>query len=332
MQVWGQKHNKIKDIGAVVLSVILALGVFFALGEVALRIYTGDVIFYDIEMTRYANELKLPSANPLIAHIHRPNGSSVLMGVPVEISADGLRDDDYPVARTESRRIAFLGDSLTFGWGVASDDTFQSILERELNQAQSIEILNFGTGNYNTEQQVNLFIEKGLKYAPDEVVVWYFINDAEPTPQPSPWAFLGHSRMATFVWSRVKTVQSRLFSSRSYQDYYADLYRDESIGWTRTKEAFIQLQKLAEEQGMEMKVVLLPELHDPKNQPFEREYAQVRRFLDGLDIQVLDLNPYFASEEDPQRLWVALDDAHPNAVAHARIAELTQPFVLGTEQ
>jgi len=323
---------KLKDVGATLLSVILALGVFFALGEVALRIYTRNVIFYDIEMTRYANELKLPSANPRIAHVHRPDSSSVLMGVPVEISSDGLRDAAYPVSRTESRRIAFLGDSLTFGWGVAREDTFESILERELNQTHPIEILNFGTGNYNTEQQVNLFIEKGLKYAPDEVVVWYFINDAEPTPQPSPWAFLGYSRMATFVWSRIKTVQSRLSSSRSYQDYYADLYRDENTGWVRTKQAFIQLQKLTEEQGMEMKVVFLPELHDPKSQPFERQYAQVRRFLDGRGIQVLDLNPYFASEEDPQRLWVALDDAHPNAVAHARIAELTQSFVLGAAQ
>ena len=254
------------------------------------------------------------------------------MGVPVEISADGLRDAAYPVPRAESRRIAFLGDSLTFGWGVAREDTFESLLERELSQGQSVEILNFGTVNYNTEQQVNLFIEKGLKYAPDAIVVWYFINDAEPTPQASPWAFLGYSRMATFVWSRVKTVRSRLFSSRSYQDYYADLYRDENTGWVSTKQAFIQLQKLAEEQGMELKVVLLPELHDPKSQPFEREYAQVRRFLDERGIPVLDLNPYFASEEDPQRLWVALDDAHPNAVAHARIAELTQSFVLGAAQ
>ena len=314
------------------LSIVIALGVIFALGEVALRIYTRNVIFYDIEMTRYANELKLPSPNPRIAHIHRPDSSSVLMGVTVEINADGLRDQDYPVQRTDSRRVAFLGDSLTFGWGVAREDTFESILERELNRIEPVEILNFGTGNYNTEQQVNLFIDKGLKYAPDEVVVWYFINDAEPTPQASPWSFLGHSRMATFLWSRIKSVQSRWFSSRSYQSYYANLYRDENIGWVRTKEAFIQLQEVCEEKEIELRVVLLPELHDPKSQPFEREYRQVLQFLDERGIEALDLNPYFVSEEDPQRLWVALDDAHPNAVAHGQIAKLTLPFLTGRER
>jgi len=319
-------------IGGAILSAVIALGAFFLIGEVALRIYTRHVIFYDVEMTRYANELKIRSSNPRIAHVHRPGGSSVLMGVPVEINADGLRDQDYPVQRTESRRIAFLGDSLTFGWGVASEDTFESILERELNRIRPTEILNFGTGNYNTEQQVNLFIEKGLKYEADEVVVWYFINDAEPTPQESPWAFLGYSRLATFVWSRIKTVKSRLFSSRSYQDYYADLYREENIGWLRTKEAFIQLQKVSDEKGIEMKVVLLPELHDPKSQPFEREYGQVMQFLHQRGIEVLDLNPYFASEEDPQRLWVALDDAHPNAEAHGRIARLVLPILTGKER
>jgi len=48
---------------------------------VALRVYTHYTICYDIEMTRYANELKIPSANPRIGHVHRPSSSSTLMGL-----------------------------------------------------------------------------------------------------------------------------------------------------------------------------------------------------------------------------------------------------------
>src|SRR5262245_51134411 len=90
------------------LSVVVALGIFSVLGELALRVYTHYTIFYDIEMTRYANELKIPSPNPRIRHVHRPSSSGTLMGVPVHINADGLRDRDYPLARNDSRRIVFL--------------------------------------------------------------------------------------------------------------------------------------------------------------------------------------------------------------------------------
>jgi len=323
---------QLKTVLSNVLSVVIALGIFSVLGEVALRVYTRYAIFYDIEMTRYANEIKIPSTNPRIGHVHRPLSSSTLMGVPVQINADGLRDRDYTVARNDSHRMVFLGDSLTFAWGVASSDSFESLLEDELSGMLPTEILNFGTGNYNTEQEVNLFLEKGLKYAPDEVVLWYFLNDAEPTPQPSPWAFLGHSRLATFFWSRIKTVLSRVDASRSYQDYYAELYRDDAQGWARTKQAFIELQDVCEENNIALKVVLLPELHELQAQPFQREYAQVNDFLQGRGIDVLNLYPTFASEQNSQSLWVALDDAHPNAVAHKRIAELTSSFIMENTQ
>jgi len=39
------------------------------------------------------------------------------------------------------------------------------------------------------------------------------------------------------------------------------------------------------------------------------------------------LTPQFKNEIDPQELWVAMDDAHPNARAHALIAKYTIGFI-----
>ena len=50
----------------------------------------------------------------------------------------------------------------------------------------------FRSGNYNTTQEVNLLIDKGLKYQPDQVVLFYFINDAEPVPKKSRFPGLGY--------------------------------------------------------------------------------------------------------------------------------------------
>src|SRR5262249_43999443 len=160
---------------------------------ILMRLYTWKVISYDVEMTRYAMEVKEQAGDANIGHVHRPGAQATLMGVPVSISKDGLRDRDYPVERTGARRYIFLGDWLTMGWGVEQDRTFEALLEKKLNERGPTEILNFGTGNYNTVQEVNLFLKKGLKYKPDSVVLFYFINDAEPTPAVSKWEALGNS-------------------------------------------------------------------------------------------------------------------------------------------
>lgn len=311
------------------LAVVVVLVVFFAMGEILMRIDTAYFTFYDVEMTRYAMALKVRAANPKIGHLHRPGSHATLMGVPVAINSDGFRDRDYPVARTGARRFIFLGDSLTFGWGVEEKKTFASILEAKLNLTAPTEIINFGTGNYNTEQEVGLFLEKGQKYKPDDVVVFYFINDAEPTPAVSKWDLLGNSRLITFFWSRIKSLASRLDERKSFHGYYAGLYDDDQPGWKAAKDAFITLKKTLDANGIRLKVVLLPELHDPAKQPFADVNRKLLAFLEMAGIEAIDVTPAFKDTADPLRLWVAVDDAHPNAQAHAIIADAVLPFVAG---
>lgn len=315
------------DLGKSFLAVLLALIAFFVATEVAVRIWTRFNISYDIEMSRYANELKVPSENPKIGHVHRPGSSATLMGVDVAINDDGQRDREYALQHDGKHRIVFLGDSLTFAWGVEKVDSFEERLEALLDAQRPTEVINFGTGNYNTEQEVNLFLEKGLAYEPDQVVIFYFINDAEPTPKMSRWAFLGHSRAITFFWSRVGAALTHFSASKSFYEFYSALYVDDAPGWHRTVSAFEAIAEICRERRIALQVVLLPELHDLVDYPFVEEHRKVAAVLARLGVDSLDLAPRFAGEEDPHSLWVALDDAHPNAEAHRRIAEYTLEFI-----
>ena len=312
-----------------ILALVFAFLVFFVAGEILMRLYTWKFISYDIEMTRYAMEIKEDAHNPNIGHVHRPDSSATLMGVPVEINDDGFRDKNYPVARNAARRIIFLGDSLTMGWGVRKEQIFETLLEERMNQRAPTEIINFGTGNYNTVQEVNLFLSKGLKYKPDEVVVFYFINDAEPTPVVSKWEKLGNSRFITFFWSRIKSLGSRLDEHQSFYGYYSGLYAHGQPGWKAAQEAFVLLKKTCDENGIALKVVILPELHDPAHYPFVAEHRKVLDFLATIGIPALDITPAFKDVKEPHKLWVALDDAHPNATAHAIIADAVEGFIAG---
>lgn len=307
--------------------IFVPLALFLALSEFVLRVYLARNMFYDVEMSRYALALKVDSPNPLVSHHHRPSSQATLMGVSIRTNADGFRDDEYPVAKGDRRRIVFLGDSLTLGWGVEKEQTFEHILEGRLNATAPTEIINLGIGNYNTTQEVNLFIDKGAKYDPDQVVLFYFINDAEPVPQKSRFPGLGNYRIVTFYWSRIKALKARLSDSTGFQEYYSALYRDGSEGWARSQAALLQLKQLSREQGFDLRVVLLPELHQLADYTFRKEHAIVTDFLRANEIPVLDLAPSFQGERQPQTLWVSLDDAHPNARAHGLIADYTLNFI-----
>ena len=312
----------------IALLALVSVVLFVGVGELAVRVYLSRNTFYDVEMSRYSQLLKADSPNPRIGHVHHPNSEAVLMDAHVRINSAGFRDDEMALERSERRRMIFLGDSLTFGWGVEKEQTFEHRLEQALDAQHPTEILNFAAGNYNTTQQVEVFFEKGPAYRPDDVVVFYFINDAEPMPVKSRYEWLGASRLISFYWSRAKALIGRLSPSAGFQAYYRDLYRDDQPGWISTRDSFRRLAEYCQRERIRLRVVILPELHELVDYPFTREHGLVNEHVASLGVPVLDLAPRFGQVTEPQALWVALDDAHPNAKAHALIAEYSLPFLM----
>jgi hypothetical protein len=150
------RHLKLRFI-LLFFSILLAV----LIGETVLRIYFKHFQDYDIEMWRYALELKT-GVDDDRSHIHVPNSSSILMGVPVQINSKGLRDYEYAYEKPRGTyRVLVLGDSITLGWGVAFEETFSKRLEAMLrsrnNQTRkyaAVEVINAGIGNYNTIQEI----------------------------------------------------------------------------------------------------------------------------------------------------------------------------------
>jgi len=90
----------------------------------------------------------------------------------VHINSDGLRDYEHNI-NSNNFRILALGDSLAFGFGVDINDTFLSVIERQL----SIETIKAGVPAYGTDNELSYFITNGMKYHPNVVAVFYYLND-----------------------------------------------------------------------------------------------------------------------------------------------------------
>ena len=98
------------------------------------------------------------------------------------INSDGFRGDDFD-RRSQRQRVVFVGDSYTFGWGVAQDQVLPRAVERELARppySLRIDAYNLGVPGYNTVQESYLLAQALDRYSPSAVVLGYVMNDAQP--------------------------------------------------------------------------------------------------------------------------------------------------------
>lgn len=302
--------------GLVVFVITLAIG---AAGlELFVRFVYSDGSNFDIEMWRYAKDLKQVSEIPGVGHEHRPGSSGVYMGVPVAINSQGLRDREYPLEKPEGMvRVLMLGDSLMFGWGAPVEGTTSKALERRLNPAGAppqFEVINTGVGNTNTAMQVAYFVNKGYRFKPDVVLLNYFINDAEETPRKKENWLKDWSYAAVFIAGRLDILQRTYFGKADWQQYYRDLYRPDAPGWRAAQQSIAELAAFCREKGIRLMVVHYPELHQLADYPFTDVTAQLAGIAEREKLPFLDLLPSVRAEE-PTSLWVTPEDSHPNAKA-----------------
>lgn len=99
-----------------------------------------------------------------------------------EANSLGFRDVEHRVAKPPGvYRIVVLGDSVGAGLGVDRyADTFPPLLERWLAEWHiDAEVINLSVTGYNTQQEVEMLVEKGLRFSPDLVLVAYTLSDRE---------------------------------------------------------------------------------------------------------------------------------------------------------
>ncbi len=304
----------------VIFALLLAgLSLLLMLGGVELyvRVTQTDGKNFDIEMWRYARDMKKVSDIPGMGHRHVPNTSGVYMGVPVTINSVGWRDKDYSLDKPSNTvRIMMLGDSVTFGWGAQPDGVTSAVLEKLLNQSNetSYEVLNTGIGNLNAAMQVAYFLHEGYRYQPDVVVLNYFINDAEPTPVRTENFIVEHSYAAVFLAGRFDILKRTYLGQSDWQTYYKNLYSDHQDGWKETKEALRHLIEFCQEKNVKLLVANYPELHQLSPYPFREVTALITAQAMSHHVPFVDLLPSVVHEE-PQSLWVTSTDAHPNGKA-----------------
>ena len=316
----------------------IATVVTLGLGEIVTRVIASRRLIYNIEMVRYATQLKMPDPLGEVSHVHRPSASARLMGVDVSLNSLGNRGPELTTPRDPSRKRVFvLGSSVTLGWGVPFESTFTARTQAMLNTrrpfgpAVSFEFANAGIGNYNTAFQYRLFERQYPVVKPDLVVLHYFISDVQPRTMGRNSFLLKHSFLLATLFDRWS--QFRLRFSGDYKDlftFYKDLYADDSEAWRQTQRLIVAMRDRTARDSVPFVVMIIPDIHDlSPGTPYGALYDKIEAAFKEKGIT--SLNTFEAFQEtgggDVTKLWIQSDDPHPNGRGHALMADALYAYL-----
>lgn len=225
-------------------------------------------------------------------------------------------------------RIAFIGDSFTFGQGISETQRMSNILETELRkQRGNIEVVNFGRARDNTADQVKVLKFDVLPKAdPDFVLLQWYVNDVEyKPPQTVTPAGSGEANGASLLnefKQKMLNVSVLYFlladavhwaRDRAGMSYEQELFS--RVGDPQSKEsreaeqAMLEFFRTSKDRKVAVGVVLVPHLAPltEKPYPFLYLHQRVKALCVKEDIRCVDLletfSPYLRNGNHAS-LWV----------------------------
>lgn len=170
------------------LAATAGIVVYLALMELGVRalfepraILSGDAFWIHRFIEREPDkDVVFQSSNPI--NRHDPElGWTPIPGHTsdrVHVNSHGARGTaEFPLAKPAGeKRIVVVGDSFTFGEGVADADVYTSIMEEILD---GVRVINLGVLGYGTDQQYLRLRREGFTFDPDLVILAFFGPNAE---------------------------------------------------------------------------------------------------------------------------------------------------------
>ncbi len=309
-------------------SVLLVISISVALGagEIMLRMKNSTMTNYDIEMWRYAEQLKAQSDDPALDFDHVRSKSAILQNVEIRLNEWGLRGPPVESLDPDERRILFLGGSITLGWGVPEADTVVTRVQDKFQAlGQPVQVLNGGVGNYNTERYVSRFFKELMGLKPTDIVVQYFLRDAEYLPPGGGNILLRNSELAVTLW----IAYHRLFDREGEQsllDHYRAVYRSDAPGFVEMQRQLNRLAIYAKENHIHIFLAMTPDVHNLSDYKFGSIHNLMEVIADRLGYTYIDLLPAMQGRS-PQELWAMPGDPHPNGLGHQLMADAIFPVL-----
>ena len=323
--------------------VCVALGLFVGLGvvETAARLFSLAVPEQGV-YANYVTDAYLP---------YKPKPSSRLIGRTDEFVYDyrhnsfGFRDVEHSIRKKEGTfRILALGDSFTYGAGVAFEETYLHRLEATLNRRAGshprVEVIKAGMPRYFPEPERLLLEKYGVQFQPDLVMVGFLPNDVVDSYQGLDAVTVDKSG---YLMTREAEALGRLGMQVYRHSHFGRLllrkYVDWRIGrnywpqedvlfqsggfherdWVKIENEYDRMAAISDSIGAKLVII-----HIPQKGPWTEKSRYPATRLSGWaakrDVDFTDLLPAMERASARERLYYERD-GHCTPVGHAVIAQ-----------
>lgn len=151
---------------------LLFVGVFFTVS--ALMVEIGARVFTPYRAPEPAIPQCVGRVDSRLGWALQPGARGIShrtgQAVEYQINSKGLRDDESPYEKPNGVfRIALLGDSRTFGFGIPIEKHYSALLEQYFD---NVEVINLGVSGFGIDQELLFLRSEGFRYQPDLVVAY----------------------------------------------------------------------------------------------------------------------------------------------------------------
>jgi lysophospholipase L1-like esterase len=241
-------------------------------------------------------------------------------------NALGLRERWGEVPGDEnSIRIAFLGDSITYGAGVEQEQGFVHLIEGLLNDGKPLRYVTINLGEPGTDpvDQVEVYQRVRRAVRPDVLVHVLYCNDLGRDLYED-LKFI-HALQFRKSWPATYSHVWRYFERRvRYEmvfqrtvDYFrgGDSPFKRERAWQRLTDAVRKVKAMAEADGARYVMVMWPWLARLDDYPLEDVHRRMRRVAEQLDVPFFDLLGTFRGR-NARRMRLSIIDEHPSPEGH----------------
>jgi lysophospholipase L1-like esterase len=232
---------------------------------------------------------------------------------------------EFPPKRPGTFRIIVLGDSLTYGQGIAEKDTYPRVLEQLLSEAFRVEVLNLGVSGSQSEDISRILRRQLPDLRPELVMYGVCLNDFLPSgiseydnnrAYQVPLPYKDHFIAATLTGKLLEKQYDALLMRLGLRvDFFTDILKDFDGYQTRFARDVKAMNAFVRGHGLPPMVAMVLDQYPSTR---EKRYAIVQaaeRHLREAGIRLIPSD--YIQRNDGRKDWkVSPWEGHPNERAN----------------
>ena len=224
--------------------------------------------------------------------------------------------------KTGVLRIAVIGDSFIWGYGLPYEQVWSHKLEKKITQKyKNIEVMSWGQSAWATMDELSFLEKYGIQYDINMLIVGFVDNDP----------FMGDIELKHYNWQKnilIKVLKiifpdsvsfiisytNNLLTKFFYEDYQYQnwlkaLYSDDNL--QKYQELLQDFSRFCNSKNIKLLFVLAPQSH---NNIIGEEFNKIIPLLEQADIKYLNLFPVVKKDLghiNVRKLWANPANGHP---------------------